>query len=114
MRQLIHGLVLTLCLLGTASAAIDAYEFKDEADGFLYVTVALPPSKKAVPYIQGLLSSGNPPPTSANGANANGAPARNNAECASNWPGLAGFPRVAAVGHSQSGALHRARRGWLA
>ena len=39
MRQLIHGLVLTLCLLGTASAAIDAYEFKDEAERARYRTL---------------------------------------------------------------------------
>ena len=39
MKQLIHGLVLTLCLLGTASAAIDAYEFKDEAERARYRTL---------------------------------------------------------------------------
>ncbi|WP_417787333.1 cytochrome c-type biogenesis protein [Stutzerimonas xanthomarina] len=39
MKQLIHGLVLTLCLLGSASAAIDAYEFKDEAERERYRTL---------------------------------------------------------------------------
>ena len=39
MRQLIHGLVLTLCLLGSASAAIDAYEFKNEAERERYRTL---------------------------------------------------------------------------
>lgn len=39
MKQLIHGLVLTLCMLGTASAAIDAYEFKDEAERQRYRTL---------------------------------------------------------------------------
>jgi len=39
MKQLIHGLVLTLCLLGSASAAIDAYEVKDEAERARYRTL---------------------------------------------------------------------------
>jgi len=39
MKQLIHGLLLTLCLLGSASAAIDAYEFKSEAERERYRTL---------------------------------------------------------------------------
>lgn len=39
MKQLIHGLLLTLCLLGSASAAIDAYEFKNEAERERYRTL---------------------------------------------------------------------------
>ncbi|HBM10623.1 cytochrome c-type biogenesis protein CcmH [Pseudomonas sp. Choline-3u-10] len=39
MKQLIQGLLLTLCLLGSASAAIDAYEFKNEAERERYRTL---------------------------------------------------------------------------
>ena len=39
MKQLIQGVLLTLCLLGSASAAIDAYEFKDEAERERYRTL---------------------------------------------------------------------------
>jgi cytochrome c-type biogenesis protein CcmH len=39
MKQLIQGLLLALCLLGSASAAIDAYEFKNEAERERYRTL---------------------------------------------------------------------------
>lgn len=39
MRQLIGGIVLALCLVGVTQAAIDAYEFKDEAERERYRTL---------------------------------------------------------------------------
>jgi cytochrome c-type biogenesis protein CcmH len=39
MRQLIRGVLLALCLAGGAQAAIDAYEFKDEAERERYRTL---------------------------------------------------------------------------
>lgn len=39
MKQLIQGVLLALCLLGSASAAIDAYEFKSEAERERYRTL---------------------------------------------------------------------------
>jgi len=39
MKQLIQGLLLTLLLVGSASAAIDAYEFKNEAERERYRTL---------------------------------------------------------------------------
>jgi cytochrome c-type biogenesis protein CcmH len=39
MRQLIQGVLLALCLAGGAQAAIDAYEFKDEAERERYRTL---------------------------------------------------------------------------
>ncbi|NKQ11820.1 cytochrome c-type biogenesis protein [Pseudomonas sp. SST3] len=39
MRQLIQGILLALCLASGAQAAIDAYEFKDEAERERYRTL---------------------------------------------------------------------------
>lgn len=39
MKQLMQGIVLMLCLVGTAHAAIDAYEFRDEAERQRYRTL---------------------------------------------------------------------------
>jgi cytochrome c-type biogenesis protein CcmH len=39
MRQLIWGVLLALCLVGSAHAAIDAYEFKNEAERERYRTL---------------------------------------------------------------------------
>jgi cytochrome c-type biogenesis protein CcmH len=39
MRQLIQGILLALCLVGVTHAAIDAYEFKDEAERERYRTL---------------------------------------------------------------------------
>lgn len=39
MRRLIQGMLLMLCLAGTAHAAIDAYEFRDEAERQRYRTL---------------------------------------------------------------------------
>lgn len=39
MKQLIQGVLLVLCLAGTAHAAIDAYEFRDETERQRYRTL---------------------------------------------------------------------------
>lgn len=39
MKQLIQGILLALCLVGAAHAAIDAYEFRDEAERQRYRTL---------------------------------------------------------------------------
>lgn len=39
MKRLIQGMLLMLCLAGTAHAAIDAYEFRDEAERQRYRTL---------------------------------------------------------------------------
>ncbi|MCQ4256720.1 cytochrome c-type biogenesis protein [Stutzerimonas stutzeri] len=39
MKQLIQGILLAFCLVGAAHAAIDAYEFRDEAERQRYRTL---------------------------------------------------------------------------